>query len=346
MRRNFQEEFHVGVREGYLSIEVTTRCNSTCVHCFARAGNRGRLSLSVSLVKEIIAEGFRTGYRHLHLTGGEPLLWQGLWEALDSAFARGYETVFLNTNGTLLTKGVSRRLAEYHGLLISVSLERTEEFHDDLRGEGSYRRASQGIESALNAGVGLYVFALATRSLIPNLAYFAEETYKNFPSIRSLTLVPLARVQNTAFSLGKEFLAPEQFLRLVRTVSLLNLYGLRTGMLNDPLINVASRLMEIPWIPQARPLNHMGSIIVLANRSMGSSHSSRDRFGKYAPSMIQEVLASDDYRKAVGPDETICPSCKYIEACRESGLVRPSQYEWGMNHGAPYCKRVLDRIVS
>jgi MoaA/NifB/PqqE/SkfB family radical SAM enzyme len=346
MRRTFEEELHVGVREGYLSIEVTTRCNSTCVHCFARAGNPGRLSLPVSLVKEIIAEGFRTGYRYLHLTGGEPLLWQGLWEALDCAFAEGYETVFLNTNGTLLTKGVSHRLAEYHGLLISVSLERTEAFHDDLRGEGSYRRASQGIESALNAGVGLYVFALATRSLIPNLAYFADETHKKFPGIRYLTLVPLARVQNNTFSLGKEFLAPEHFLRLVRTVSLLNLYGLRTDMLNDPLINVASRLMEIPWIPQARPLNHMGSMIVLANRSIGPSHSSRDSFGKYAPGMIQEVLASDDYRKAVGPDETMCPSCKYIEACRESGLVRPSQYEWGMNHGAPYCKRVLDKAVS
>jgi MoaA/NifB/PqqE/SkfB family radical SAM enzyme len=346
MNGTFGEQPYAGVAEGYLSIEVTTRCNSACLHCFVRAGEPKRLSLSMGVVKDIIAEGYDAGYRHLHITGGEPLLWARLWESLRYAFGVGYKTVFLNTNGTLLTDQACRRLAQYPGLSISVSLEGTEAFHDRLRGEGSYKRASQGIQKALSAGVALYIFALVTRSLIQNLPYFADETYKKFPSLRYLTLVPLARVQNDAFPLRREFLAPEHFIRLVRTVSVLNLYGLKTDILNDPLINVASKVMGIPWIPLARPLNHMGSMIVMANRNIGPSHSSRDRFGKYASGMIREVLASDDYRKAVGPDEAICPSCKYIEVCRESGLVRPSQYEWGINHGAPYCKRVLDRTVS
>lgn len=346
MNGNVEEETYTGVTEGYLSIEVTTRCNASCLHCFAHAGKSRRLSLSVDLVKEIIAEGYGTGYRHLHITGGEPLLWEGLWEAMHCAFGMGYETVFLNTNGTLLSEEVSSRLAEYRDLLISVSLEGTEAFHDHLRGEGSYKRALQGIEKALSAGVGLYVFALATRSLLPNLPYFADETYKKFPGIKNLTLIPLARVQDNIVSLQKELLAPEYFLRLVRTVSLLNLCGFRADVLNDPLINVASKLLEIPWIPQARALNHRGSMIVMANRNIGPSHSSRDRFGKYAPGMIEKVLASDAYRKAVVPDETICPSCKYIETCRENGLVRPSEYEWDMHHGVPYCRRVLDRAVS
>jgi MoaA/NifB/PqqE/SkfB family radical SAM enzyme len=227
-----------------------------------------------------------------------------------------------------------------------VSLEGTEAFHDRLRGEGSYKRASQGIKKALSAGVGLYVFVLATRSLVPNLPYFADETYKKFPRIRYLTLIPLTRVQDNIVSLQRELLAPEYFLRLVRTVSLLNVYGLKTDVLNDPLINVASKLLEIPWIPQARALNRKGSIIVMANRNISPSHSSRESFGKYTPSMIQKVLGSDAYRKAVAPDEAICPSCKYIEPCRANGLVRPSEYEWNIHRGVPYCRRVLDRAVS
>ena len=346
MNRNMEEETYAGVKEGYLSIEVTTCCNTACLHCFARAGQTRPLSLPVELVKNIIAEGYSTGYRRLHITGGEPLLWDSLWESLHFAFGTGYETVFLNTNGTLLTKAMSSRLAEYRGLSISVSLEGTEAFHDYLRGEGSYRSASQGIEKALSAGVGIHVFSLATRGLLPNLPYFADRTYKKFPSIKCLTLIPLARVRDSIASLRKELIAPEDLLGLVRTVSLLNIYGLRTVVLNDPLINVASILLEIPWIPKARALNHRGSMIVMANRNIGPSHSSRDNFGKYAPGMIPKVLASDAYRRAVAPDETICPSCKYIEKCRENGLLRPSEYEWNIHRGVPYCKRVLYRAVS
>jgi MoaA/NifB/PqqE/SkfB family radical SAM enzyme len=346
MNGNLEEETYFGVKEGNLSIEVTTRCNTACLHCFARAGKFKPLSLPGDLVKKIITEGYDIGYRHLHITGGEPLLWEKLQEALYDAFGMGYETVFLNTNGTLLTEKMSSRLGEYRGLLISVSLEGTEAFHDYLRGEGSHRRTSQGIEKALSAGVGLHVFSLATRSLISNLPYFADETYKKFPSIRCLTLIPLARVQDNIVSLRKELLDPEYFLRLVRTVSLLNIYGLRTDVLNEPLINVASKLLEIPWIPKARALNRRGSMIVMANRNIGPSHSSRDNFGKYAPGMIQKVLASDAYRKVVAPDQTICPSCQYIEKCRENGLLRPSQYEWNIPRSVPYCRRVLDRALS
>lgn len=346
MNRDVEKETYAGVKSGYLSIEVTTCCNTACLHCFARAGKFRPLSLSVDLVKKIIAEGYDIGYRHLHITGGEPLLWERLWESLHCAFRMGYESAFLNTNGTLLTEVMSSRLAEYRGLSISVSLEGTEAFHDHLRGEGSYRRASQGIEKAIGAGVTLYVFALATRSLLPHLPYFVDETYKKFPSIRCITLIPLVRVQDNIVSLQKELLAPEDFIRLVRTVSLLNIYGLRTAVLNDPLINVASKLLEIPWIPQSRALNHRGNMIIMANRNICPSHSSRDNFGKYAPGMIKKILASEAYRKAVAPDESICPSCKYVETCRGNGLSRPSEYEWNTHRGMPYCRRVLDKTVS
>lgn len=66
-------------------------------------------------------------------------------------------------------------------------------------------------------------------------------------------------------------------------------------------------------------------MVVRANRSLSASHSSQDRFGRYRPGMIQKVLASDAYQEAVGPDETVCRSCKHFEVCRENGMVRPSE---------------------
>ena len=84
-------------------------------------------------------------------------------------------------------------------------------------------------------------------------------------------------------------------------------------------------------------------MIVMADRNMALSHSTRDSFGKYVPGMIKKVLVSDEYRKAVAPDETVCPSCKYAELCMENGMVRPSEWYWDMYTKVPYCKRVLNK---
>lgn len=334
-----------GVSEESLSIEVTTQCNSACLHCFARAGVARRSSLSVDLVKGIVAEGHNAGYRHLHITGGEPLLWDGLFEILDYSFGMGYKTVLLNTNGTVLTKDVANRLAAYNCLSISVSLEGPESLHDRLRGKGSYRRAVRGIERALEAGNVLIVFTVARKGLLPELPHFAEDLYKRFPGIKYLALIQLIRVTDNGFALSEELLEPEDFLQLVQTVSLLNLYGLRSVVIRNPLVSLVSELIGMPWIPKAYPLYRDGSMIVMANRNITAVHSSRNSFGSYKAGMIQKVLASDGYRKAVGPDEITCPSCKYIEMCRKNGMIRPSEGYRDMYSEVPYCKRVLDRIV-
>jgi MoaA/NifB/PqqE/SkfB family radical SAM enzyme len=346
MSQNPEGKTCLSIGEERLAVEVTTRCNSACLHCFVRAGISRRSSLPVDVVKEIIAEGFDAGYRELHITGGEPLLWEGLFEALDDAFETGYKAVSMNTNGTLLTKNVTEKLAAYGGLSISVSLEGAEAPHDRLRGKGSYRRTVRGIEKALDAGIELAIFTTVRRSLIPELPHFADDLYRKFPSIKYLTLIQLIRVNDGLFALLEELLEPEDFLQLVQTVACLNLCGLKTEVLKNPLVNVAAKLLGMPWVPKAYPLYREGSTVVRANRSLSASHSSQDRFGRYRPGMIHKVLASDAYRKAVAPDETICPSCEHFELCRENGMVRPSEGSRRMHTDLPYCVRVLERAAS
>ena len=345
MNGNGKTGSYPGVSKERLSIEVTTHCNSSCSHCFARAGISKPSSLSLRLAKEIIAEGQNVGYRHLHVTGGEPLLWEGLFEALDFAFGMGYKTVLLNTNGTVLTKDASSRLAAYGSLSISVSLEGTEALHDHLRGEGSYRWTVQGIEKALDAGIELSIFTAACKSLLPELRRFADDLYKKFSGIKYLTLIQLIPVEDGAFALSEELLEPEDFLQLIDMVSELNLRGLRTRFLNNPLAYVASKLLKIFWIPRSAPLYSEGSMIVMANRDICLSHSSRYSLGEYEFGMIQKVLASDGYRRAVSPDETICPLCKYSELCIENGMDRPLECYWDIQPDVLYCKKVLDSIV-
>jgi MoaA/NifB/PqqE/SkfB family radical SAM enzyme len=218
--------------------------------------------------------------------------------------------------------------------------------HDRLRGEGSYRRALLGIEKALDAGVGVTIFTTVGKSLLPEMPRFVNELYRRFPRVDYLILIQLIKKTVDPFPLSEELLEPEDFLRLVRTVAFLNLYGLRSVVKKNPLVNVVSRLIKMPWIPWVPPLYREGSMIVMANCNIGVVHSIRDSFGKYTPGAIQKVLASDAYRNAVAPDETTCPSCRYVELCRQNGMIRPSEGFRDTYNDEPYCKRVLERIAG
>ena len=329
-----------------LSVEVTTHCNGSCSHCFVRARGSRRSSLAPDLVRTMVRDGYEAGYRHVHITGGEPLLWDGLLDIFDYAFALGYQTAFLNTNGTLLTGEVSRKLAGYSGLAVSVSLQGPRRRHDLIRGKGSYDRALKGINKALNAGLPVHIFTTVSRGLISDLPRFAEGLFVTFSSIEQLTFIQLIRVPEDVFDLSKEVLSPDDFLRLIRMISLLNLYGLKVDLLNNPLAAVASRVLKMPWVSRSPPLYWPGSVMITAERRITLAHSTSNHFGIYKPGILPKIISSKDYCCAVSRDRLVCRNCVYSRICRIEGMVRPSEWYRDMFPQVPYCKRVLAKASS
>jgi MoaA/NifB/PqqE/SkfB family radical SAM enzyme len=327
-----------------LSVEVTTHCNSKCNHCFVRASLTKPSSLPLETVNGIISEGRDLGYRKLHITGGELLLWDGLFEALTLAEEIGFESIFLNTNGTLIDKEIAGRLGSYRGLKISVSLEGRESLHDAIRGAGSYEQATAGIENALNAGVPLSIFTTLRKRLLPYISYFIDEVYEEFPAIDHLTLIQLIRVKDDVFDLSDDLLTPDEFNDVVQAASLLNLFGRKTAVLNNPLANAASGKMGIWGIPFSSTLHSGGDLIIMADLSIACAHSSNAHLGTYHPGAIADVLASSAYRFAVAPDTDTCPACPHYDLCRGNGMMHPSEPYRDMRTDEPFCRRVLDNV--
>jgi MoaA/NifB/PqqE/SkfB family radical SAM enzyme len=245
----------------------------------------------------------------------------------------------------MVTEEVVGRLSAHKGLSVSVSLDGPQALHDRIRGEGSYRQVIGCIDRALDAGIDIFIFTTVCRSLLPDLANFAEETYRKFPDLNCLILIQLIRVTDDTFDLSDEFLDPDDFLQMVWVASLLNLCGLKTSVLRNPLIGIVSRLLRIPWAPPTHPLYRYGSMFVMANRNITLAHSSRGSFGTYEPGMIRKVLVSDAYRKATGPDRATCLNCKYYELCMDHGMIRPSESDRDMHPDVPYCQRVIQRAL-
>lgn len=334
-------------RNESLSVEVTTRCNSSCSHCFVRARGPRRSSLAHDLVRTLVGEGYAAGYRHLHVTGGEPLLWDGLLRTFDYAFDLGYQTAFLNTNGTLLTRKVSRKLAAYgNKLAISVSLQGPRRLHDCIRGKGSYDLTLKGIHNALSAGLPVYIFTTVGRSLLPDLPRFAEGLFTAFPDIERLTFIQLIRVLEDVLDLSKEVLSPDDFLKLVRMISLLNLCGLRVDLLNNPLAAVVARILKMPWLSPSPPLYRPGSVMITAEKRITLAHSTTDEFGMYEPGILSKIMSSADYCRAVSRDRSLCSNCVYSHLCHIEGMIRPSEWYRDMCSPVPYCRRVLAKAST
>ena len=102
-------------------IELTTRCNLSCRHCFRNVmrDNRDR-DMDYSTLRTLLREIARLRIRKVILTGfGEPLLHPAVDEVIEELH-RGNVKVVLNTNGTLLEKHLDIVLSHVYELALSI----------------------------------------------------------------------------------------------------------------------------------------------------------------------------------------------------------------------------------
>jgi len=153
-------------------------------------------------------------------------------------------------------------------------------------------------------------------------------------------------VPEDVFDLSKEVLSPDDFLGLVRIISLLNLYGLKVDLLNNPLAAVASRVLKMPWVPPSPPLYQPGSLTITAEHRITLAHSTTDHFDIYKPGILSKIMNSVDYLRAVSQDRLVCLNCVYSRLCSKEGMLRPSEWYRDMFQQVPYCKRVLAKAST
>jgi len=329
-----------------ISLELTRRCNSACIHCFAGADQDRVDEMPRTAARRVIQEGAVSGYRQLHLTGGEPLLYEGIIQVIDLALEAGYESILLNTNGLLLDRPMCRQLARRPELTLSVSLETGAALHDRIRGEGTYRQVLEAVETALSEGLHLILFSIVCRSNLAALPKFVNAVFSRFPAIQYMAFNRLLRTGGDPTALRDEYLSPEDFPGLVRLASLLNGTGHRIVLLNEPLANVVSRRLAIPWVPESMGLDGPGNLMVRADLSLVPSRTNQTFCGVYTPGAIEKMCSNERYRKAVAPDTAICPACRHAGACRAGGLQHPVGLGIDGPPDASFCKAVLELLVG
>jgi pyruvate-formate lyase-activating enzyme len=136
-------------------------CNLACDYCCVRSSPQAaRRALGVDRIRRLAGEAAAAGVAELLLTGGEPFLLPDL-DDIALACTAALPTILL-TNGMLFR---GRRLEMLRALprdrlRLQISLDSADPGrHDAHRGAGTWRRAFEGIETALREGFTVRVAA-------------------------------------------------------------------------------------------------------------------------------------------------------------------------------------------
>lgn len=171
-----------GRKVTYLRVSVTDRCNFRCIYCMPEEGTlfEARPELLTAHEIEHIAKVFaQGGVRKVRITGGEPLIRQGIVEIVARLSAlHGIDHVAMTTNAFLL-KRKAHALLEAGLTSLNISLDTLDpaKFRT-LSRTGTLKGVLEGIDAAQAAGFeDIKLNAVVIRGLndqdLPDLLAFA-----------------------------------------------------------------------------------------------------------------------------------------------------------------------------
>ena len=129
----------------HLYIELTSKCNLRCKHCYMEGGLARPNELRLSQMLTLIEEFAELGGAFFTLSGGEPLLYPN-WPALAKHAAKKGLRLALMTNGTYLDQK-SLDLIKALGITVGLGLDGIRaETHDANRGKGSFAETMQALQ--------------------------------------------------------------------------------------------------------------------------------------------------------------------------------------------------------
>jgi GTP 3',8-cyclase len=142
-----------------LRVSVTDRCNYKCIYC--RTGEYGAQypELAIEEYLRLIKIFVNLGIEKVRLTGGEPLLRNGLIELIQQLAAlrttSGHPLdIALTTNGHLLDKmAAPLKNAGLNRVTVSMDAVDAPTFERITRVPGSYKKVLAGIRAAKSAGL-------------------------------------------------------------------------------------------------------------------------------------------------------------------------------------------------
>jgi len=160
---------------------INDNCNLKCKHCAIYKVDNPNIK-TYEQVKEELEYSYKLGSRFVDFEGGEPTLWKDGEHDLNSLIRLSKQIGFYSAT---VTTNAQRPFTGCEADSIWVSLDGLGEYHDQIRGKGSFERLVQNIETANHPelSVNMVVNSLNEPSVEETI-----EFAKNNPHIKSISI--------------------------------------------------------------------------------------------------------------------------------------------------------------
>ena len=155
-------------------LELTRACNLKCIHCLNNSGIKQKDELTKDELLKLIKKLSSLGVQEIRFTGGEPLLFNGIYDLIKFATEEGICTS-LGTNGTLITKEVAKELKESGLKKVVVSIDGNKKTHDKIRGKKNYQKAMHGLKYLQKNGINVRVNSVIMKSNMDDVIKLAKK---------------------------------------------------------------------------------------------------------------------------------------------------------------------------
>ncbi|HXH71814.1 MAG TPA: radical SAM protein [Mariprofundaceae bacterium] len=174
---------------GMLFVELTSRCNERCIHCYADSSPEREEMLPETLARQAIDQAFELGNPYIQFTGGDPLLHPELVELVGYARAKGGPGIEIYTNGLLLHASLLARLVPLSPRLCFSLYSCEAGVHDAItQVPGSHARTLAAIrrtqEAGLEVRIGIALMQQNEATLPATLDFLQHELGIGEESIR------------------------------------------------------------------------------------------------------------------------------------------------------------------
>jgi organic radical activating enzyme len=188
-------------RSGFLPdrtihLHPTQTCNLACAHCYSESGPRATASLTLASMTRALGILRGEGYTNVSLSGGEPMMFNGLASLIYDAHAMGYRVTMIS-NGLFSAQHFDPIAAQLDG--IAISFDGLAERHDAIRGRhGAFAQASATLTRLADQDRSVAAAISVTRAAIPELPDLVDHLLRCGAKALQIRPVALAGRAKTA----------------------------------------------------------------------------------------------------------------------------------------------------
>lgn len=153
--------------------EVTMGCNMRCKHCGSSCAEPSSDELSTEEALNVIEQMADLGVKWVTLSGGEPLTRKDLPQLIKHLRECGVSANVI-TNGWLL-KEHAQKLKDAGVGTVAISIDGTEDIHNNIRRAESFARDMAGIKALRDLGIDVGAITTISKTNLGNLPALREK---------------------------------------------------------------------------------------------------------------------------------------------------------------------------